>query len=235
MRKSIMTLWTVLSIVAIGTVQTASAAAASKQENIGVGTGAVIGAVAGGPVGFFIGAVVGGKLGENMHKKNVQIESLQVSLMDTRDEVSELHTDVHYLNGEITRLEDLSRPEMLALLQAGIDMDLLFRTDEFALTDATGSRLTRLASLLATMPDLNVRLDGFADERGAAEYNLLLSQKRAQFVHDLFVAAGVAPARIEIDAHGESIARDASVDSYALERKVSVKLYVPEASAVANN
>ena len=46
-------------------------------------------------------------------------------------------------------------------------MDLLFRTDEYALADTTGGRFASLASTLASMPDIRVQLDGFADERGA--------------------------------------------------------------------
>ena len=43
-------------------------------------------------------------------------------------------------------------------------MDLLFRTDEAALADTTGSRLYELATTLAAMPGIRVQLDGFADE-----------------------------------------------------------------------
>ena len=40
---------------------------ATKEEGIGLGTGAAIGAAAGGPVGFIIGAAFGGWLGDRMH------------------------------------------------------------------------------------------------------------------------------------------------------------------------
>ena len=56
-------------------------------------------------------------------------------------------------------------------MQAGIDMDLLFRTDEFALTDTTGDRCAQMAATLANMPSVSIQLDGFADERGDAAYN----------------------------------------------------------------
>ncbi len=235
MRKSITTLWTVISIVALSTSSDVHAANASKQENIGVGTGAVIGAVAGGPIGFVVGAAIGAKIGDNMHKKNVQIETLEASLQNSRDEMTELQTDVEFLSAEVNRLEDLSQPELLALLQSGIDMDLLFRTDESALTNATGSRLTQLASSLATMSDLGIQLDGFADERGNESYNQTLSEKRVQYVRDIFVEAGVDASRISVNAHGESIAPDSNLDSLALERRVSVKLYLSNQSAVAKN
>ena len=79
------------------------------------------------------------------------------------------------LNDEVTRLQEVAAPELLALMQAGIDMDLLFRTDEAALTDATSDRLQRLAGSLAGMPGVNIQLDGFADERGDETYNQALA------------------------------------------------------------
>ena len=46
-----------------------AATKSSKQEVIGVGSGALIGAAAGGPVGFIIGAAVGAKIGDTFHRK----------------------------------------------------------------------------------------------------------------------------------------------------------------------
>jgi outer membrane protein OmpA-like peptidoglycan-associated protein len=114
-------------------------------------------------------------------------------------------------------------------------MDLLFRTDETALTDTTGDRLAQMASTLATMPDIRIQLDGFADERGDADYNFELSERRVEFVRNLFIASGVHPARINVAAHGESVAQDATIDSYAFERRVSVKLFINNAQSVASN
>jgi outer membrane protein OmpA-like peptidoglycan-associated protein len=214
--------------------QTASAAS-SKEENIGVGTGAIVGAIAGGPVGLIIGAAVGAKLGFTLKKKSNRIDSLQGSLQDSEQSVAELRQDISDLNGEVEHLQNVARPELVSLMQAGIDMDLLFRTDEFALTDTTGDRLAQMAGTLATMPGVRIQLDGFADERGNAEYNHALSERRVEFVRSLFVTAGVHPARISTSAHGESVAQNPDVDSYALERRVSVKLFIDNPQSVASN
>lgn len=214
--------------------QTASAAA-SKQETIGVGSGAVVGALAGGPVGLIIGAAIGAKLGDTAYQKSERIDSLQASLQDSNQSVAELEQGIDELNVEVERLQNVARPELVALMQAGIDMDLLFRTDEFALTDTTGNRLSQMAATLATMPGVHIQLDGFADERGAADYNHALSEKRVEFVRNLFVAAGVHPTRISASAHGESIAQSPDIDSYALERRVSVKLFIDNSQSVASN
>lgn len=239
MRKTIFAI-TALSLVTIAPV--AVQAAASKQEKIGVGAGAVVGAAAGGPVGLIIGAAIGAGIGDNLHRKSNEIESLSSELAASRSTVVRLERDVDRmdrnldtLGAELQQLQRYSNPEMASLLEAGIAMDLLFRTDEAALADTTGSRLYELATTLAVMPGIQVQLDGFADERGDEQYNQKLSEQRVAFIRDQLVAAGVDASRITATAHGESPAQDDTVDSYALERRVSLKLYTDDVTSVAAN
>ena len=229
------TLIAMLASLAVCTAGPAAAASASKQEKIGVGSGALIGAAAGGPAGLILGAAIGAKIGDTMHRKNERIAGLQGSVDDKNTTVARLETDIDTLAGEVERLRDVARPELVNLMQAGIAMDLLFRTDESVLADTTGDRLAQLAGTLAGMSDIHIQLDGFADERGSADYNLVLSERRVQFIRDQFVAAGVHPDRISIAAHGEAVAQDDTPDSYALERRVSVKLFIGESPSLAAN
>ena len=222
-----------LAILTLGT-QTASAAA-SKEEGVGIGTGAVIGALAGGPVGMVFGAALGAKIGDSMHKKSDRIETLQGSLQNSQRSTAELQISIDELSIEIEQLQNVARPELVSLMQAGIDMDLLFRTDEFALTDTTGDRLSQMAASLVNMPSVKIQLDGFADERGDATYNHELSEKRVEFIRNLFINSGIHPARISSTAHGESVAQNPDIDSYALERRVSVKLFIDNTQSVAAN
>lgn len=216
--------------------------AASKKENIGVGVGGVIGAVAGGPVGFIVGAAFGAKLGDEFHKKDTEVTSLSQSLVGSKEKITELESSVDALNSDIDalgsdlqRMRAISRPELLTLMQAGIEMDLLFRTDEHVLGISTDKRLRELAASLSTMPDIYVQLDGFADERGNAEYNQRLSARRATHVRDILVSNGVDQSRIKLAAHGESPAADDNIDSFALERKVSLTLFVEASPSFASN
>ena len=236
---------TISAIVAISLtalVPAAAQAAVSKQEKIGAGAGALIGAAAGGPAGLIVGAALGIYLGDNMHRKSAEIDSLSSELTASRSEVLRLERDMgrmdrnlDTLSTELQRLQRYSSPEMLSLLEAGIAMDLLFRTDEAVLADTTGQRLHELATTLAAMPGIRVQLDGFADERGDEDYNRKLSAQRVEFVRDQLIAAGVDATRIAAAAHGESPAQDATVDSYALERRVSLTLYADDVASFAAN
>jgi len=232
MRKLI---WTITALGLVVAAPVANAGKASKEESIGVGTGGVIGAVAGGPVGFIIGSAIGAKIGDTLHKKESKIAALSASLDDSRTNVSNLNTNIDTLSGELQQMQRVARPEVVSLLQAGIAMDLLFRTDEHVLADTTGGRLADLATTLGSMPEIQVQLDGFADERGDSEYNQRLSQKRVDFVRAQLVSAGVEPSRISYSAHGEAPAQDDSVDSFALERRVSLTLFIDDTPAFASN
>ncbi len=222
-------------LIAVMAVAPAFAESASKEESIGVSAGAVIGGIAGGPVGLVVGAVLGAKLGEEFFQRDTEIDQLSASLRGSQDRVNELERDVVALGGDLQRMQQESRPELLSLLQAGIEMDLLFRTDEDVLSATTGSRLQLLAANLAAMPDVFIRLDGFADERGNAAYNQKLSVRRAEHVMHVLLANGVPAARISVRAHGESPAADDNADSFAFERKVSLTLYIEDSPSFAAN
>jgi outer membrane protein OmpA-like peptidoglycan-associated protein len=229
MRKTI----SLISLISLIAAPAAFSGDPSKEEKIGVGSGAIIGAIAGGPVGFVIGAAFGAKIGDTMHNKNESIDSLSTSLDDSQSDLRSLNSSYDSVSAELDHLQQVARPELVSMLQAGIAMDLLFRTDEHVLADTTGNRLASLAGKLASMSDIKVRLDGFADERGDETYNYNLSAQRVEFVRDQLVAAGVHPSRIQISAHGEAPAQDTSVDSYALERRVSLTLFIDDAQSFA--
>ena len=233
MRNSIIAIIAALSVLLA--VPSQAAQKGSKEETIGVGSGSLVGAIVGGPVGFIVGAAVGAKIGDSIHKKNERIDNLQDTVASSNNTVDRLEVDVDTLNSEIDRLQNVARPELVSLLQAGIAMDLLFRTNESVLADTTGDRLAQLAGTLASMSDIHIQLDGFADERGAAAYNQVLSERRVQFIRDQFVTAGVHPDRINVSAHGESAAEDETLDSYALERRVSVTLFIDNTPSLAAN
>jgi outer membrane protein OmpA-like peptidoglycan-associated protein len=238
MRNLLIVLGTVATLAA-GTV---AAESASKEENVGVGAGVIVGAVAGGPAGAIIGAAIGAKLGDTFRRRGDEVDTLDQDLRTSRVSLKQLEKDLVDLSKDNVSLErDLeemraeARPELLSLLQAGIEMDLLFRTDEHVLSGTTDERLKAMAVTLSSLPDVSIRLDGFADERGDAGYNQNLSRMRADHVRDVLVSSGIPSARIKVNANGESPAADKSVDSYALERRVSLTLFVEESTAFASN
>ncbi|MFH1026430.1 MAG: OmpA family protein [Pseudomonadota bacterium] len=93
-------------------------------------------------------------------------------------------------------------------------------------SDLLGSRsaavLERLAMVLKGDPDLNVELQGHADERGSDTFNLTLSLNRAEVVKTYLVAAGIPAGCITVKAFGRSqpVSSGNDIGSYARNRRV---------------
>lgn len=61
------------------------------------------------------------------------------------------------------------------------------------------------ASLLAAYPNLRVRLEGHADERGSREYNVALSERRGYSVLDYMQIKGASSNQMDVIGYGEEI------------------------------
>lgn len=80
--------------------------------------------------------------------------------------------------------------------------DINFNFDKYDLTD-TGKQGIKDAAKLILEDGGNYFVDGFTDSKGSDEYNMRLSQRRAQTVKDALVKEGVPAERLEVRAFGE--------------------------------
>ncbi|HUG23956.1 OmpA family protein [Piscinibacter sp.] len=80
---------------------------------------------------------------------------------------------------------------------------LFFEPDAYKLAPRYRPTLEAHARKLKASPALRLVIEAYTDNRGAADYNLALSKKRAETVAKQLVAMGVARHRIELVHHGE--------------------------------
>ncbi len=80
---------------------------------------------------------------------------------------------------------------------------VFFDTDSSALRGDARATLQRQAAWLNQYPDVQVTVEGHADERGTREYNLALGARRANSAKDYLVSLGVAPSRIQTISYGK--------------------------------
>jgi OOP family OmpA-OmpF porin len=59
--------------------------------------------------------------------------------------------------------------------------------------------------ILKLNPSMTIQIEGHTDSQGPAEYNLALSERRAQAVKDLLVENGISANRLSIKGFGESL------------------------------
>ncbi len=80
------------------------------------------------------------------------------------------------------------------------------------------------ADYLAANPQVAVRLEGHADERGTREYNLGLGERRANAVRSLMMAQGVADNQLVVVSYGEErpTAYEHNEEAWALNRRVEL-------------
>jgi peptidoglycan-associated lipoprotein len=81
--------------------------------------------------------------------------------------------------------------------------NVYFDFDKFEVKDEYRALVEAHAKYLVSHPDLNVRVEGNADDRGSREYNLALGQKRAVAVKKLMNLYGVPDKQIETISYGE--------------------------------
>lgn len=78
-----------------------------------------------------------------------------------------------------------------------------FDFDEDNLTAAGREKVVEHARYLVANPDVTLRLEGHADERGSREYNIALGERRARNVKRELHLRGVRPAQITMVSYGE--------------------------------
>jgi len=101
-----------------------------------------------------------------------------------------------------------------------------FATDSDHLSTATRRALEAVARKWRQQHDFRIVLGGHADERGASDYNLQLSRKRAVMVARFLTSRGVPKGAIESRYFGETQPSDpaSSKAAWALNRRVTVWL-----------
>lgn len=77
-----------------------------------------------------------------------------------------------------------------------------FGFDDDSLTSEARESLDQIAQLMVKT-GYKVTLEGHADERGTREYNLALSERRANSVRDYLIVQGVDGGQIEVVGYGE--------------------------------
>jgi outer membrane protein OmpA-like peptidoglycan-associated protein len=209
---------------------------ASKQENIGAVTGLAVGAVAAGPVGAMVGVAAGAMIGDRYHRQAQSSAALAEDLKRSETQRAELVHNVAELDGSLSQAR--ARSAELAAQLARTDqlgLDVSFRSGDDSVAAQAMSPLLKLGALAASLPQAQLCVAGFADPRGTDAYNDELSLRRAANVAAVLTSAGVPRERIRIEGHGKTEARDADgdLDAYALERRVTVRLQLPEPTEVA--
>lgn len=172
--------------------------AAIKWENLATGENA--GVLSSDPTdgSYFIALPLGANYGYYAEREGYYPISRNLDLRDT------------------TRLLALTEDIVLVRIQAirqGAAVrvnNIFFDFDKAELRPESYPELQRLARFLAENPDSRVEIAGHTDDVGSGEYNLALSQRRAQAVVDYLVSRGIPQDSLEPKGYGETKPEDTS-------------------------
>ena len=144
--------------------------------------GAVIGRASGNTaLGTIIGATVGGVSGAVIGRKmDKQAEEMKRKIPDAKVERV----------GEGIIIEFSEK--------------ILFGFDKSDLNSSAKKNLGKLITILGNYPDTNIEIQGHTDSKGTDDYNMSLSERRANSVSNYLSTNGIALSRLTTKGYGES-------------------------------
>ena len=172
----------------------------------GAGIGYAINKGKGAAIGGAIGALAGGAIGNYMDR---QQQALEQSLAQERSQGS--------LN--IVRQPDNS-------IRLDMPSEVLFDFDSAAIKPSFAPSLGKVANVLQQYPDTNIRVVGYTDSVGSDQYNLGLSQRRAQSVANYLASQGVTPQRLATEGMGEQNPRASNATEAGRQQNRRVEMFI---------
>jgi outer membrane protein OmpA-like peptidoglycan-associated protein len=173
--------------------------------------GGLIGAIAGMEMsskgdrkkGAIVGAIVGAAAG------NAIGQTLDEQAADLRRDLNNNQVNVTNTGSELI----VTMPQ-----------DILFALDSAAVRSDLRRDLGVVAGNLQAYPNSTISIEGHTDNTGTANYNRILSQRRANAVADILVNNGVPPARLYAVGRGENepVASNLSATGRAQNRRVEI-------------
>ncbi|MDG2463284.1 MAG: OmpA family protein [Planktomarina sp.] len=200
-------------LILSGCVTPESAANSKPGDNTTAGTimGGLIGTIAGMEMsskgdrkkGAIVGAIVGAAAG------NAMGQTLDEQAADLRRDLNNNQVNVTNTGSELI----VTMPQ-----------DILFALDSAAVRSDLRRDLGVVAGNLQAYPNSTISIEGHTDNTGTANYNRILSQRRANAVADILVNNGVPPARLYAVGRGENepVASNLSVTGRAQNRRVEI-------------
>ncbi|MGH7669486.1 MAG: OmpA family protein [Gemmatimonadaceae bacterium] len=98
---------------------------------------------------------------------------------------------------------DRARAEETARVTAELETMIYFPFNQATLRDDAKAALDAKLPIMQANPDLRIRIEGNADERGSAAYNMALGMRRAQQARRYLVSKGIDATRIDLVSNGE--------------------------------
>jgi len=144
----------------------------------------------------------------------------------TEEETDEcIEMTIDELLGEIA---EMSKVKAEPKLNSGMET-IYFDKNSSYFTSKDSITLDKIYEILNSDGGLKLESHGFSDEAGEANYNLWMSERRAQRIADYLISRGISPTRITTKGWGEakriSTCTDCSLEELRMDRRTEIKIY----------
>ncbi len=101
---------------------------------------------------------------------------------------------------------------------------IYFKLDSDEVNGESQELIAHHGKYLASNPDMQIRLEGHADERGSPEYNIALASRRAKAVRRLVLFQGANDDQVTVISYGEEkpVALGHDEESWSMNRRVEL-------------
>jgi outer membrane protein OmpA-like peptidoglycan-associated protein len=154
-----------------------------------------------------------------------QQAALQAKEQAARDEAARAQAQTAALRAQLLKqlndvLQTTDTPRGLVVNMA----DVLFETNRYALSSDAQLKLAKLSGIIQAHPGLNLAIEGYTDTTGTPDYNLKLSQQRADAVRDFLVGQGLSADTISSKGLGQAdpVADNSTAAGRKLNRRVEI-------------
>jgi len=107
------------------------------------------------------------------------------------------------LDPNMLQEEEIEDSELLAYSPTEGLEDIHFKFDQYDLDDMSRKTLLTNVEYLQKYPNIQIRVEGYCDERGTNNYNLALGERRANSVKSFLSSQGIEEHRVQLISYGE--------------------------------
>ncbi|HLS05596.1 MAG TPA: OmpA family protein [Wenzhouxiangella sp.] len=145
----------------------------------------------------------------------------ELRLREMELEAERMREEAERLQQQIAELE--ARPTDRGLVLT-LGSDVLFDFDKYDLREGAMRTMDRIAEFLNEYEDRKLLIEGFTDSTGTRDYNMQLSEQRADSVRKALVERGVSESRISTTGYGPDypVADNSTESGRQLNRRVEV-------------
>jgi outer membrane protein OmpA-like peptidoglycan-associated protein len=135
----------------------------------------------------------------------------------------------YYINDLTENHSQIQHSIMLEPIRSGagiIMQNIFFAFNSHELLPESASDLGEILAIFSQNPGIVIEISGYTDSTGSDEYNLLLSQRRAESVMKYLIEHGINPGQLSAKGYGRSnpVATNETENGRSLNRRTEMKV-----------